>query len=89
MQIQRALSEVMNDQVLPRLQASLRSQTGQGPQQERTVPLERSKRKSKSAFNRHVNNRLRDELPHCWNFDEERDEAHYNCVSLRRRCTSP
>ena len=49
-QIQRALSEAINEQVLPQIQASLSSDFGQKPQKGWNVPTKRPEYRSEVTF---------------------------------------
>ena len=76
-QIQRAISEAINEQVLPQLQASLRFLNGQSGIQKLNMPFERLERNPENTFNCNVRCTSTDELPQCSNFDDDRDQAHY------------
>ena len=62
-QIQKAISEAFNEQVLPQIQATLRSGQGQGLSEGWNVPVERQDNRSEGAFNRKFRSSSRGEFP--------------------------
>ena len=62
-QIQRAISEAINEQVLPQFQASLKANSGQMTQKGQSVPPERPERRSEETYSQKVRSRSRSELP--------------------------
>ena len=62
-QIQRAKSEANNEQVLPQIQATLRSGQGQVPRKRWNVTAEGPDNRSKEDFIRKFKSSSRDEFP--------------------------
>ena len=63
LQIQRAISEANLEQLLPQIQSSLRSGSGQMPQKGWNVPTERPEYRSEGNLNNKVKSSSRDEFP--------------------------
>ena len=76
-QIQRAINEAINEQVLPQIQAFFRTLNEQTTQREGNVLRERSKRKSEIAFSHNIRCSSGDEPLFDSNFDEDQEEANY------------
>ena len=57
------MSEVIIEQALPQIQASLKSGSGQMPQTGWNFPVERTKYRSEGTFNRKVGSSSRDVFP--------------------------
>ena len=77
LQIQRAISEVINEQVLPQIQVSLRSGSGQMPQKGWNVLTERLEYSSEGTFNRKVRSSSRDEILRILTHEED---PHYSYI---------
>ena len=77
-QIQKAISGAINEQMLPQIQASLRSGSGQMPQKGWNVPAEKPEHRSEGTFNRKVRSSSRDEFPRNLIHDQNEEEARYN-----------
>ena len=75
-QIQRAINDAINDQVLTQLQASLRPLNEQTTQPKGNVWNERPERKSENAFRQNVRCSSRDEPLFDLNSDEGQEESH-------------
>ena len=77
-QIQRAITEAFNEQVLPQIQATLWS--GQGPVPDRgwDVLGRRPECRSEEALNRKFRSSSRDELRRNFNRNEELENTHYS-----------
>ena len=76
MQIQGAIIEAINEQVLPQIRASLRSLNEQQPQKGWNFPAERPERKSENAFNRNIRCSSRDEKLKSLNDSDDEEETH-------------
>ena len=63
LQIQKAINEAIKEQVLPQIQASLRSGSRQVPQKGWNVPTERPEYRSKENLNRKIISSSREEFP--------------------------
>ena len=76
-QVQRATNEAINEQVLPQLQASLRSVNGEPPQNGWNFPGESPERKSEDYFSLKIRCSSRNNSPQNLNYsdDEERHTA--------------
>ena len=66
-QIERALSEAINGQVLPQIQATLKSGQGQLPSRGWEVQVRRPECRSEEALNRKFRSSSRDEIPRNFN----------------------
>ena len=62
-QIQRSIHEAINEQTLPQIQATLRSEQGQIPERRWKVPSRRPGYRSEEALDRRSRSSSRDELP--------------------------
>ena len=82
LQIQKAISEAFNEQVLPPIQASLRSGSGKMPQKGWNVGIERPEYRTGGFFNRKVRSSSRDEFPRNPVFDDDEEESHYTMLIL-------
>ena len=69
-QIQRAMNEAIKDQILPRIQAILRSGQGQMPERRWEVPARRLGSSSEEALNRRCRISSRDECDRDSNMNE-------------------
>ena len=78
LQVQRVISEAINDQVLPQIRLSLRSGSGQMPQKEWNVPVKRPEYRSEGTFNRKVRSISRDEFPRNLVQEEDEEDARYS-----------
>ena len=76
-QIPRAISEAINEQVLPHIQASLSSGQRQVPNRGLEVPDRRQECRSEEAQNRRICS-WRIELPGDFNRNEVLENTHYN-----------
>ena len=75
-QIQRAISEAINEQVLPQIQATLKSGQGLVPRSGREVSGRRPDCRSEEALSRKIRSSLRDEFPR--NFKKKRRPREYS-----------
>ena len=75
--IQRAISEAINEQVLPQIQAALRSSQGQVPHRGWNVPAEKAEYRSEETFNRKIRSSSRDEFPRSLIRDEDEEGTRY------------
>ena len=76
-QIQKTISEAINEQVLPQIQASLRSGQGQMPHRGWNVPAERPVYRSEETFNCKNRSNSRDEFLRSLIRDEDEEVTHY------------
>ena len=76
-QIQRVISEAINEQLLPQIQAPLRTGQGQKPRKGWNVPAERREYKSEETFNRKFRSSSRDEFPRNLIRDDDEEDTHY------------
>ena len=76
-QIQRAISEAINEQILPQIQAILRSEQGQVPNRGWEVPGRRPECRPEEALNRKFRSSSRDQLPRNFNRNEDLGNTHY------------
>ena len=81
-QIQRAISEAINEQVLPQTQATLRSGQGQVPCKGWNVPAERPEYGPEDAINRKFRSSYRDEFPRNLIRDEDEEVAQDSLYQL-------
>ena len=81
-QYQRAKSEAINEQVLPPIQATLRSGEGQVPNRICEFPGRRPECRSKEALNRKFRSSSRDEFPRDFNRNEDLENTHYILLPL-------
>ena len=79
-QIRRAINEAINEQVLPQIQATLRSGQGQVPDRRWEVTAKRPEHKSEEALNRNFRSSSREELPRDLNRNHDLENTHYNCT---------
>ena len=84
LQIQRAISEAVNEEVLPQIQSSLRSVNGQPHQRRWNLPDERPERKSEMNFNHNVRSNSRDLLLRKLERDGEDEEVTHYRVYRRK-----
>ena len=83
-QIERALSEAINDQVLPQIQATLMSGQGQVPGRGwEEVQDRRSECRSEEALNRKFRSSSRDEIPRNFNRKGDLENTHYNSIAKK------
>ena len=76
-QVQRAISEAINEQVLPQFQDSPRPDSGQMPQKVWNDPTERPEYRSEGNLNRKAGSSSRDEFPRNLTGDEDEEDTHY------------
>ena len=89
-QIQIAISEAKNEQVLPQIQATLKSGQGHVPSRGWEVPGRRQECRSGEAQNRKFRSSSRVEIPRSFNRNEDLENTHYdNIVQNRVRLSSP
>ena len=81
-QIQRAISETINEQVLLQNQTTLRSGQGQVPGRRWEVPGRKPECRSEEALNRIFRSSSRDEFPRDFNRNEHQENTHYKCFSF-------
>ena len=75
-QIQRDISEAIIEQVLPQIQATLRSGREQVPRKRWNVPADRPEYRPDEAFNRKFRSSSRNEFPRNLLRDEDEEDAH-------------
>ena len=76
-QIQRAISEASNEQVLPQIQTTQWSAPGQVPNRRWEVPDRRPQCRYEVALNRKFRSSSRDELPRDFSRNEDLENTHY------------
>ena len=76
-QIQRVISEAINEQLLPQIQAPLRTRQGRKPRKGWNVAAERREYKSEETFNRKFRSSSRDEFPRNLIRDDDEEDTHY------------
>ena len=76
-QIQRAIMEAMNGQVLPQIQATLVSGQGQMPDRGWEVPGRKPESRSEKALNCKFRSSSRDELSRDFNRNEDLENTHH------------
>ena len=69
-QIQRVINEAINDQILPQIQATLRSGQGQVPERRQEIPARRQGFSSEEALNSRFRSSSRDECNRDSNINE-------------------
>ena len=74
---QRAISGAVNEQVLAKIQASLKSGSGQMPEKGWNTPTERPEDRSEENLSRKARSSSRDEFPRNLNGDEDEEDTHY------------
>ena len=84
--IQRAISLAITQQVLPQIQATLRSRQGEVPSRGWEVPDRRPECRSEGALNHKFRSSSRDEIPRSFNRDEDLENTHYGRST--QRCVS-
>ena len=75
-QIQRAINEAINDQILPQIQATLRSGQGRMPERRWEVPVRGQWCRSEEALDRRFRSKSRDELPMFPNRNQDLKSTH-------------
>ena len=76
-QIQRAINEAMNEQVLPQIQATLRFGPGQVPNRRSEVQARRPECRSEEVLNRNFRSSFWDELFRDFDRNEDLEFIHY------------
>ena len=82
-QIPRAVSEAVNEQGLPQIQATLRSGRGQMPRKGWNFPSETPEYKTGESFNCKFRSSLRDEFPRNLIRDEDEEDTHYRFFFIK------
>ena len=75
-QIQRAINEAISDQILPQIQATLRSGQGLMPERRWEVPVRGQGYRSGDALNHRFRSNSSDEFPRVLNRNEDLDSTH-------------
>ena len=77
-QIRRTINEAISEQVLPQIQATLRSGQGHIPGRRWEASARRPECRSEEILNRNFRSSSRDELPRDFNRNEDLENAHYS-----------